>query len=95
MREPADLESIHQLSTRNRGLLSRTAQAGCFYCRSLFDPAEIMDWVDGPQLGTGDTADGVTAVCPRCGIDVVLPSAVVSLSTEMLTEKTAHWFSAK
>lgn len=87
------LGSIHQFSSRNRDLLSRSEQAGCFYCQSLFDPAEITDWVDGPQLVTGDTADGVTALCPRCGIDAVLPSAAVSLSKEMLAEMNAHWFS--
>jgi len=91
----ADLGSIHQFSGRNRNLLARSAQAGCFYCQSLFDPAEIMAWVDGRQLETGEMADGVTALCPRCGIDAVLPSAAVSLRAEMLTQMNAHWFSAQ
>lgn len=53
-----------------------------------------MDWVDAPQHGSGDTADGITALCPRCGIDAVLPSAAVALGKQMLAEMNAHWFSA-
>ncbi|MGI8548344.1 MAG: cytoplasmic protein [Gemmatimonadaceae bacterium] len=90
----ADLESIHRFSSRNRALLAQSKQAGCFYCQSLFDPAEMMDWVDAPQHETGDTADGITALCPRCGIDAVLPSAAVVLGKQMLAEMNAHWFSA-
>jgi hypothetical protein len=38
-------------------------------------------------------ADGVTALCPRCGIDAVLPSAVpVALTAELLAAMHAHWF---
>ena len=89
----ADLESIHRFSSRHRELLARSDRAGCFYCRQIFDPAAITDWVDGPQVGTGDTADGVTALCPRCGSDAVLPSAMpVALTAELLAEMRAHWF---
>jgi hypothetical protein len=74
-------------------LLERSDRAGCFYCQALFDPKEIMDWIDGRQVETGDTADGVTALCPRCGIDSVLPSAApITLTKDLLSEMNAHWF---
>jgi hypothetical protein len=89
----ADQESIHKFCSRNRELLSRSDRAGCFYCQELFDPTEILDWVDGRQVETGDTADGTTALCPRCGIDSVLPSAApIVLTKELLAEMNAHWF---
>ena len=89
----ADQESLHRYSSRNRALLERSDRAGCFYCQSLFDPKEIVDWVDGRQVETGDTADGVTALCPRCGIDSVLPSAApITLTQDLLSEMNAHWF---
>jgi hypothetical protein len=91
----AELESIHRFSGRNRDVLATRERAGCFYCASLFAPSEITDWVDGPQVETGDTADGVTALCPCCGIDAVLPSASVRLSSELLTEMRACWFSSR
>jgi hypothetical protein len=89
----ADLESIHKYSNHHRYLLARSERAACFYCRATFTPAEIMDWVDGPQVETGSTEDGVTALCPHCGIDAVLPSAApIPLNDEVLAEMHNHWF---
>jgi hypothetical protein len=89
----ADQESLHRYSSRNRALLERSDRAGCFYCQSLFDPKEIVDWIDSRQVETGDTADGVTALCPRCGIDSVLPSAApITLTKDLLSEMNEHWF---
>jgi hypothetical protein len=91
--DKADQESLHRYSSRNRPLLELSDRAGCFHCLSLFDPNEITDWIDGSQVETGDTADGVTALCPRCGIDSVLPStAPISLTKDLLSEMNAHWF---
>ena len=92
MRCHADLESLHRFSSRHRDLLARSAQAGCFFCLALFAPAEITDWVDGPADIAGDTAEGVTALCPRCGIDAVLPAAAVALEPGLLVEMRQYWF---
>ena len=89
----ADLDSIHRFSDHHRELLARSERAGCFYCRRTFDPREITKWVDGAQRESGETSDGVTALCPRCGIDAVLPSAMqVPLTAELLAEMHSHWF---
>lgn len=92
-RTRADLESIHRYSGHHRELLARSERAGCFYCRRLFDAAEVEEWVDGGQRETGDTRDGVTALCPRCGIDAVLPSAApIRLDADLLAAMHAHFF---
>jgi hypothetical protein len=89
----ADQESLHRLCSANRDTLARCSRAGCFYCCEIFAPAEIMDWVDGQQVVTGSTADGITALCPRCGIDAVIPEMEgVALSKDLLVEMKAHWF---
>ena len=89
----ADQESLHRLCTANRDALAQTSLAGCFYCCEIFAPAEIKDWVDGRPVETGSTADGITALCPRCGIDAVLPEMRdVALSKDLLVEMRAHWF---
>jgi hypothetical protein len=89
----ADLESIHKYSMRHRALLERSERAGCFYCEVIFAPAEITEWVDGSQVETGNTDDGVTALCPHCGIDAVLPSAApIPLDAGMLREMHYHFF---
>ena len=93
MRSRADLESIHRFSDHHRELLARSERAGCFYCCATYPPSEIEDWINGPQLETGDTADGVTALCPRCGIDSVLPSAApIQLDEQLLAEMHHYWF---
>ena len=99
MRSRADLESIWRFCTRQRELLGRSDRAGCFYCLAIFAPAEIEDWVDEPPRADGrltgaPDADGVTALCPRCGIDAVLPSAAVSIDAPLLVEMQAHYFGA-
>lgn len=78
-------ESIHRFCTRNRSRLAESDRAGCFYCEVLFPPSEITEWIDGRQVETGNVNDGVTALCPRCGIDAVLPSAApIRLTSELL-----------
>lgn len=92
-RNRADLEAIHKYCTNNRELLARSASAGCFHCEQVFTPSRITDWIDGAQATSGDTADGVTALCPLCGIDAVLPSAApIVLDAGMLSEMQHHWF---
>jgi len=89
----ADLENIHKHSEHHRELVERSERAGCFYCAQFFSPGEIMDWIDGRQIDTGSTEDGVTALYPRYGIDVVLLSAApISLTAEVLAQMRYHWF---
>lgn len=96
MRSRADLESIWQSCTHHRELLARSERAGCFHCLGIFAPAEIADWIDEPDTAAGASggvsAEGVTALCPRCGIDAVLPSAGTALDAALLREMNAHFF---
>ena len=89
----ADLEGIHQHSMRHRERVERSAQCGCFYCLTTFAPVEIMNWVDLPE-GEEDEEKGVTALCPNCGIDAVLPDNVpgAPLSAELLEVMRQFWF---
>jgi hypothetical protein len=93
MRTTADFESLHRYSSNNRELLAKSEAAGCFYCGAMFSASEIKDWVDGKQLNTGGLETGVTALCPRCGIDSVLPAAApINLTQSLLAEMHDHWF---
>lgn len=58
----AQLEAAHKFSFMNRDSLKASAKCGCFYCQTIFDPKEIVDWTDGGQ----------TALCPYCDIDSVI-----------------------
>jgi hypothetical protein len=44
----------------------RAAICGCYYCLATFPSGDIHEWRDDSQ----------TAVCPRCGIDSVLPDEI-------------------
>jgi hypothetical protein len=49
--------------------------------------AAIEEWID----------EGTTALCPRCGVDSVLPDNVprAPLTVELLQEMHAYWFEDK
>jgi hypothetical protein len=82
-----DLEDIHKLTIRHRPLVEASERCGCFYCCSIFPATEIKDWVDGEDLDTG-----VTALCPRCGIDSVLPQPPVPVTPELLAHMRQVYF---
>lgn len=73
----------HSHCTRNRAELESSPLCGCFYCLAIYSPAEIDVWVDDEQ----------TAVCAKCGIDSVIPSAAgFPLTTDFLQRMHYHWF---
>ena len=77
------LESLHRQSAGHRQVIEAASRCGCFYCRQTFAPADILDWVDS----------GSTALCPRCGIDSVVPeSSEFQLTQNLLNDMHAYWF---
>ncbi len=79
----SDQRSLHRHSSIHRETLLRVGKCGCFYCSSIFDVAEVTEWVDHEQ----------TALCPRCGIDSVIPGTVSDLFGEkLLSEMYEFWF---
>ncbi len=71
-----DFHTKHAIA--NQEELQKSTKAGCFYCRKIFDPKEIKEWI-------GDK-EGPTAVCPFCGIDSVFGDA----SGREVSEKTVE-----
>ena len=79
---PEVLEA-HSHSTHNCNELSKSKMAGCFYCKSIFDPKEITEWTD----------DDITAICPYCGIDSVLADeSGFPINVDFLSEMNSYWF---
>ena len=48
---------------KNKVLLFKYENVGCYYCTEVFSPNMIKKWVD----------DGQTALCPFCETDSVIP----------------------
>jgi hypothetical protein len=78
---PEPWRSAHAYASQHKKQLEHAGRGGCFYCLRFFDAAEICEWIDGEQ----------TALCPRCGIDAVLP-ATEEVTPEFLKEMQKQWF---
>ena len=83
-----DLTAAHEAARFNRDVLEKNSKCGCFYCLKIFSPAEIEEWC--PEQ---DEDEEVTAICPYCGIDAILPeSADYPLIDEFLGAMQERWF---
>lgn len=58
------LKVAHNACTSNEGDLRASSKCGCFYCLRIYEPSEIREWIDD--------RNGLTALCPYCGIDSVI-----------------------
>lgn len=72
----------HAHCIHNRRYLSGGGEAGCFYCLETFNAKTITKWTD----------NGLTALCPYCGIDAVLSSNVAPIDPLFLRQMHAYWF---
>ena len=82
--------TTHRYSAHHRKRVLASRRCGCFHCLAMFRREEIARWTDRPA----PRADGVTALCPRCGIDAVLPDNMprVRLTRAFLRAMHARWF---
>lgn len=70
-------------SINNMKKLKNAELAGCYHCKSVFKASEIDETTD----------EGDTALCPKCGIDAVLPdSSPYKLNAKTLAELKKFWF---
>lgn len=81
------LKQAHMHCTYNREAISASRVCGCFYCQAIYAATEVNRYTPG---GRGKGPD---AVCPRCGIDSVLPDASgLDLSPDFLAAMEKMWF---
>jgi hypothetical protein len=80
--EEQDYIAAHDHCHRNGEELAASDICGCFYCRRIYDPKEIVNWTAG-----GD------AVCPYCSVDSVIASKSGYPITKVFLQKMYdHWF---
>ena len=68
----------------------QSERCGCFYCLAVFAPDEITEWIDEPE--DCPRGPGRMAVCPKCGIDSVLPESRVKITRRLLKSMNKEWF---
>lgn len=80
-----DIIEAHRSCIANYEQLKASPRCGCFYCGRIYDPREIKEWIED--------RDGLTALCPHCGIDAVIAEASgYPITKEFLNTMYEHWF---
>jgi hypothetical protein len=74
------LYGLHHSTFRNETQIKSSHICGCFYCKSIFNPEDVVQWCDND--GRGEP----TALCPHCGIDSVIGDACGMRITPSLLE---------
>ena len=74
-----DPETLAAGSFHNRTRITAGTACGCYGCVSVFQGRDIKHWTD----------EGMTARCPKCDADAVLPG-MTSIPT--LTGLRTYWF---
>ena len=79
----AQLKKLHTYSSHNRNLVAVANKCYCFYCKTISDSLEIKDYAD----------NGQTAICPKCGIDSIIPDSIEeTMDEKTIAEMNEYWF---
>lgn len=82
------LMSAYAMAQYNRQMLESGSKCGCFYCLKIFASSEIDEWCSETE-----DDEEVTAICPYCGIDAIIPeNSEVPLTSELLEAMNKRWF---
>lgn len=73
------VEQAPRLSLRNRVAVEASDKVSCYHCLRVSPSSAITNWMD----------DGVTAMCPHCDMDSVVPGKIDRGLLEMALVK---WF---
>lgn len=81
-----DVVKTHKYCSSNKIILEKNINCLCFYCFSKFKYNDIKVFIDNNNM---------TALCPKCGIDSVLPDKIdnFNLNLEFLDQMKKYWFS--
>ena len=84
-----DVITAHKFCSNHKTELEKDNACGCFYCKKIFHPSEIKEW-----LTFKNQCDGRgTAVCPYCGVDSVIgESSGFPITPDFLEEMHQYWF---
>ena len=63
-RSQVQLAQLHKTTNFNSFEIAYSKSCSCFNCGQSFKPADVNEWTD----------KGLTALCPHCHMDAVVPS---------------------
>lgn len=77
------LKKLHAHSSHNKVLILVSDRCVCFHCQAMMDHGEITEYVD----------NGQTALCPKCGVDAILPDSIEeTIDSQTLKDMQEYWF---
>ena len=79
-----EMIALHKHSVNHYDNLALLGEGSCFYCLHSFTIDKIKEYIDSQEPG-----DRVTALCPYCGIDAVLPGKQYR---KVLEQMNNFWF---
>ncbi|MBP5216479.1 MAG: sel1 repeat family protein, partial [Bacilli bacterium] len=82
------LETLQKIKAHSQGNeieIVKSTDCGCFFCRGIFSARDVQEWIDDEE--------GVTALCPECGMDAVVGDASgYPISKELMKEMNLAFF---
>ena len=74
------------MTFENEKQLNEAKKCVCIYCEKRFDVSKIKEWIED--------RNGLTALCPFCQIDTVIPEIVdgIPISDEDLKKLYEYYF---
>ena len=79
-----DYIKAHEFSSDHKEQILKDEKCGCFFCLRIFNPNEIVDWIEDEKG---------TAICPYCGIDSVIgESSGYPITKEFLKKMKEYYF---
>lgn len=76
------LLKLHKTTFKNKELLDTTNKCACCSCNHFLKTSDIKEWTD----------DALTAICPLCGVDAIIPITVENPITEDDLEKLYKYY---
>ena len=78
------LVRLHDRSNDNRRMVEKSDLVGCFFCGEIYLPSEVKEFI----------GRNTTAMCPKCGIDSVIPDVALNeaLNIGILQQMFDRWF---
>ena len=87
MTDEFDFDKFHSYCFKHLHSIEKSEKCGCFYCQAIFSPGKIVEWVDANDEGVG-----MTAMCPKCGMDTVIGDHDVNPITKRFLKKMKDHF---
>lgn len=79
-----DYIKAHEFSSNHKEQILKDEKCGCFFCLRIFNPNEIVDWIEDEKG---------TAICPYCDIDSVIgESSGYPITKEFLKKMKEYYF---